>query len=448
MVRHVLPLLIVLPLDSALALSWHDASRVSKMAGLRRHLHRLSDTRHTALGLGARTVVYGSALLTLALSPYAKEGDGFVQPAEVVTSTEARAEELWAEQVHTSSWSIAVTTKGKLAHMHVQTIEDEDTIKIAGYIEPTAKGKKYFASEPVLRYTADKSYAIQDQPYNGFTLPLRLSWLAAARSRRLSRIDAALQKVASHEQALRELGDSMYRGFATLHVASRADYRFENLTAQTEIKFAGRRFFDRQEVLGAIVRRHSMLQTRKIAYQQRQPAARFDAQVLQRATDTYHTVLDLLPASTSVLTTLNLNFDLRAKNDADFVMLVESLARFKLARLLLAQEILSLYEPLEMVFFYTAGVEEHLKLIVFADDDKHRGASFRYEVLTTANKHRRLFTLGQVDFDQKLEIKKMWLSLKPRGGLAGFAKMTFTPCAEGTCPEADFEGENDGALRP
>ena len=450
MVRYLLPLFIVLSLDSAVALSWRDASKVSKMAGLCNRLHRLSNTRHAAFNLGVKTAVYGSALLTLALSSYAKEGDRFVQPAETVTAAEVSAEpavligvegseeELLAEQVRTASWSIAVTAKGKLAHMHVQTIEDEDLIRIAGYIEPTAKGEKYFDLEPVLHYIADKSYAIQGQPYNGVTLPLRLSWLAAERSRKLNRINEVLQTVAIHERALLELADSMYRGFATLHVATRDDYRFENLAAQTEIKFAGRRFFDRQAVLGVIARRHSMLQMRKIVYQQRRPAASLDAQLLQQAMDTYHAVLDLLPSPASALTAFNLNFDTQAKDDADFVVLVESLARFKLARLLLAQEILTLYEPFEMAFFYTAGMEEHLKLVVFADDDKHRGASFRYEVLTTANKHRRLFTLGQVDFNQNLEIKKMWISLKPHGGLASFAKMTFVPCAEGTCPEPDF----------
>ena len=461
MVRHVfLTLFILLSLDDAVALSWRDASKLSKMTGLCKRLHRLSNTRHAAFNLGVKTTVYGSALLTLALNPYAQEGDRFVQSAEAVVAAEASAEpvaligleeseeEILTEQVHTSSWSIAVTAKGKLAHMHVQTIEEGDLIRIAGYVEPTAKGEKYFDLEPVLHYIADKSYAIQGQPYNGVTLPLRLSWLAAERSRKLNKINEILHTVAVHERALLELGDSMYRGFAALHVATRDDYRFENLASQTEIKFAGRRFFDRQAVSGAIARRHSMLRTRKIAYKQRQSTARFDAQVFQQAMDTYHVVLDLLSSSASSLTALSLNFDMQAKDDADFVMLVESLARFKLARLWLAKEILSLYEPFEMAFFYTAGMKEHLKLVVFADDDRHRGASFRYEVLTTANKHRRLFTLGQVDFDQNLEIKKMWISLKPHGGLAGFAKMTFVPCAEGTCPEPDFARENDGARRP
>ncbi len=438
MVRYCLLLFVVLQPNFTLALSSRSASKV----GILRHrLHSLASRPRVPTWVKA--AVYGSALLTLASAPHAEESDLLVQPTRpAVVQAEDMDRNIFAGQVHTLSWQIAVTTKGKLAHMHVQAIEDGGMFRITGYIEPTAKGGKYFdpASSSYHRYVADRSYALQDQPYDGFTLPLRLSWLAAVRSQRLSQINEILPKIVASEQALVELGDSMYRGFSRLHVAASDDYRFENLAAQVEVKFAGRRFFDRQAVSGAIERRHVMLQTRRIAHQPRRPAARFNADILQQAVDTYHAALALLPVSASAPTALNLNFDSQAQDDASFVALVESLADFKQLRLLLAEDILSLYEPFRMPFFYVAqkNTRERLVLLVFAEDSKRRGVAFRYKILTTAAKHKRVFTLAQVDFDHNANIKKMWVSLKPRGGLARFGKMTFTPCVAGACPEPNF----------
>ncbi len=234
--------------------------------------------------------------------------------------------------------------------------------------------------------------------------------------------------VAASERALVELGDSMYRGFSRLHIAANDSYRFENLAEQTEIKFAGRRFFNRREVAGAIERRRSMLLTGRIAYKEHLHGVQLDQEVFNKAEAAYRTVLARQPSSASVPTEPALNFDIHADGDGDFRALTEGLAHLKLARLLLAEEILSLYKPFRIPFFYSAGVEEHLTLTVFADDGKHRGIAFRYEMLTTSVKHRREFLFGQVDFDHNLNIKKMWVSLKPRGGLAGFAKLTSTPC--------------------
>ena len=444
MVRFLLLLFVALHLDTATALSLRGISK-SKLT--RDGLHRLMGKQRRHLDRWVKSAMCGGALLTLACLPTIKEAGKLTSP--IVLAAEASNEQaspiqlvkteadVSVEQAHTASWSIAVTAKGEIGHMHVQTIEEEDAIRIAGYIEPTSKGRKYLDPEPVRTYLADKSYAIHNRSYNGYTMPLRLSWLASERRRTLKQINAVLHTIAASEQALVELGNSMYRDFSRLHVATTDDYKFDNLAEQIEVEFAGRSFSDYHEVKEVIERRYSMLQNKKISHKQRQQGVQLDQEVLNVADAAYRVVLSLQPSSE--VEPLQLNYETSAAEDADFKLLVENLARLKLARLLLANDILALYKPFTMRFSYSAGVKERLTLTVYMDDSERKDVALRYESRTTSIKHRKEFTLGRVDFDHHLNIKKMWLSLKPRGGLAGFAKVTFKPCVAGECPEPDFE---------
>ena len=439
----------VMPLESSTAMSWRQTREVGKMA-VHNGLSQLSSKHRTYLKHWRKLTLYGSVMVMLAFSPHAEEGNRVRSPNEAVVVAEtssapvvpsqhdiAPAEGEWAEQV--ASWSITLTMKGKVAHMHVRTIEEEEAIKVAGYFQPTDRGRRYLDEEPVRHYRTDKSYVMHDRLYNGFTLYLRLSWLAAERRRVLSEIYTALQAVAVSEKGLVALGNSMYRDFSKLDVATSRAYRFDNLAQQTEIKFAGRRFYDYRAVEEAIERRHAMLRTARITYKQRQHGVQLDQEVLNQADAAYRAALALLPSPASEPTDLPLNFSATAREDADFVALAKSLAHLKLARLRLASAILSFYQPLEIPFFYSAGgVQEKLKLYVYADDSQYKDVALRYQSRTTSTKQRNFFTLGEIDFDHDLNIKKMWLSLKPRGGWAGLAKLTFTPCTEGTCPEPDF----------
>ena len=450
-VRFLLLLVVTLHLDSVTAFSLHGAG---KNGMVRNGLRRLSGKQLPNLDRWAKAALCGSALLALVSTSPAAAIDALghtdVAAVEAEASSEQVAiiqrevtdENVSEEQTHTESWSIAVTTKGKIAHMHMQTMEEEDSIRIAAYLEPTPKGKKYLAAKPLAFYHADQNYAIHDRSYNGFTLPFRLNWLAAEHSRTISEIHELLGMVAASERALVELGDSMYQNFSRLRVAENASYKFENLAEQTEIKFAGKRFFNRREVAGAIERRRGMLLNGRITYKERRQGVQLDQEVLNKSEAAYRTALARQPSSASVLTEPTLNFGVHAAGDGDFRALTEGLAHLKLARLLLAEEIMSLYKPFRLPYFFSAGMEENLMLTVFADDEKHRGIAFRYELHTTSIKHKRKFLFGQVDFDHNLNIKKMWVSLKPRGGLAGFAKLTSKPCHAGSeppCPAPDFD---------
>lgn len=448
MVKFLLLLVVLLHLGSVPAQPLRNASKGSQIAVLRNGLHKLINQQHHNIGRWVKAAVYGGAMLTLtSISPV--EGiEQHISPIETTMNNEQAViiqhkvvdEEVSIEQAHTSSWAISLTAKGKVAHMHLQAIEAEDAVRIAGYLAATPKGKKYLKSESVFHYLADNGYATHNKMYDGFTLPLRLSWLAAERRRVLRKIHTTLQTIAASEQELVALGNEMYRGFSKLSVASHNNYRFENLVEQIEIKFAGRRFIERSAMKKFIELRHMLIQTNRIIYKQRQQGAELDQETLNQADAAYHAALDLRQAEW-MPPALRLNFDHRTANDAEFKALVESLARLKLARLLLAQEILSFYEPFQLSFLFSAGgVEERLKLTLYADDNRYRDVVFRYESYSTSIKHKREFMLGQVDFDHHLNIKKMWISLKPRGGwVSRLAKLTITPCVAGECPEPDFD---------
>ena len=444
-VRFLLLSFVALHLDTATALSLRGVVK-SKLT--RDALHRLMGKQQRRLDRWAKAAICGGALLTLSCMPSIKGAVELTSPTALVaeasteqaiptqlTETEA---DLSPEQTRTISWSMVVTTRGEIAHMHVRTIEEEDVIRITAYAEPTAKGEKYFDRESVSDYLADKSYAIHGGLYNGYTMPLRLKWVASKRRRTLKQVNEILATIVASEQALVELGNSMYRDFSRLHVAANDDYGFDNLAEQIEVKFAGQRFSDYHEAKETIELRHSILQRSKIVYKQRQQGVHLDQEVLNAADAAYRVVLSL-PRSSDV-ETLKLNFGPRAAEDVDFKTLVENLAHLKLARLLLASDILTFYKPFTMPFSYSAGVRERLNLTVYTDDSKRGDVALRYETRTTSIKHKKWFTLGNVDFDHHLNIKKMWMSLKPRGGLAGrFARVTFTPCVAGECPEPDFE---------
>ena len=433
----LLSMFVVLPFESSSSPSWRQVSGFSKRA-VRNGLHKLSRAHRTYLKRWLKPAVYGSVMAILALSTYsshAEEGNNIAALNPNYTTPEA----MLNEEIHTASWSITLTTKGEIAHMHVQTIEEEEAIRVAGYFKPTPRGQGYLEEEPILHYRVDKSYVLHNRAYNGITLPLRVSWLAKERSRVLGEIYATLLKVAANEKALVKLGNSMYRDFSLLDVATSREFGFRNLAQQTEVKFAGRRFIDYHAVREAIERRHVMLRSGKIAHKQRQRGVQLDQEVLNQAETAYLDALALLPPPSSEPVDLRLNLSLTAREDKDFVALVKSLAHLKLVRLRFATAILSFYEPFEIPFFYSAGgIYEHLKLYVYADDSQRGDVVLRYLSRTTSRRQRNLFTLGEVDFDHDLNIKKMWLSLKPRGGLASLAKLTFTPCTEGTCPEPDF----------
>lgn len=333
------------------------------------------------------------------------------------------------------SWAVSATSKGVIAYMHVETIEDQDEIKIIGQLVPTVKGEGMITKQPPRTYTTDRNYKLAEgKDYNGITLPIRLSWVASERGKGIAKIQSIVGMVSENEQALLQLADSMYEQFSKLHIAAADKYRFDNLDTQVEIKFAGKKFYDRDKVSREIAKRPAELQSKKISHKKRIAGVQLDEQILTAADEAYQTVLDMLQSPpSSYLQELTLNFDASAAADADFRELAEGLAYLKLARILLARELQRHYEPFVMPFYYEIGdTKENLQITGITDDRKDDDYHFRYRMRTTSKKQSNEFTLGEISFDHAFKPKRMWMSLRPRGG--GFvnraAKLTFTHCAD------------------
>ena len=338
------------------------------------------------------------------------------------------------------SWSVGATTKGTIAHMHVQATERGEQIIIAGYLDPTGKGHQYLDKQAVRFYRADNTYANINKEYDGVTLPLRLSWLAAVRRRQIGELQKLAQAVRVREAALRALAEACYHGFSKLHIAKRNAYALSNLDTQVEIKFAGKKFFERDKVKAEINKKANELRTKKISHKQRRGRCVLEQNRLALINTAYRAVLELQQDTAPALPTMQeLPFDASARGDREFMQLAHTLVQLKWTNLLLARALLQFYEPHQLVFLYSIGVREHLIVRAFPDDRKQKDSAFRYEMRTTAEKHKKEFTLGYIVFDHALHLKGMWLSLKPRGGVPGFAKLTFKLCsAKLQCPHANF----------
>ncbi len=342
--------------------------------------------------------------------------------------------------IQTFSWSVNATAKGTIAHMHVRAAEQGQQIMIAGYLAPTDKGQQYLENQPMRFYHADSTYTTSNKEYNGVTLPLRLSWLALERSRQIGKLQKFGQEVSGRETELLELVEACYRGFSKLHIAKRAAYAFSNLDTQVEIKFAGKRFFERDKVTAEINKKENELRTKRISHKKRRGKCLLEQNMLALINTTYHAVLELQQGTAPALPAMQeLPFDASARGDTEFMQLAHALVQLKWTHLLLARVLLQSYEPHQLVFFYSIGVKEHLNVTTFPDDRKQKDSFFRYEMRTTAEKHKKEFTLGHIMFDRALKLKGMWMSLKPRGDVPGFAKLTFKPCSAGLqCPAAEF----------
>lgn len=342
--------------------------------------------------------------------------------------------------LQTFSWSVDATAKGTIAHMHVQAAEQGRQIMIAGYLTPTDKGKQYLNKQPVRFYHTDETYTTANKEYNGVTLPLRLSWLALERSKQMTNIHEQERRISLREKELLELAEACYRGFSKLHIANHNAYAFSNLDTQVEIKFAGKKFFDRNKIKAEINKKETELRTKKIAHKKHQKQCSPDKSMLEQIDKAYRAVLELQDGTAPALPTVQeLPFDSRARGDTQFTQFAYALVQLKWARLLLAKTLLQLYEPHQLVFFYSIGVKEHLNITALPDDRKQKDSIFRYEMRTTSTNHKKEFTLGHIIFNRAFQLKGMWLSLKPRGNVPGFAKLTFKPCtATLQCPAAKF----------
>ena len=343
-------------------------------------------------------------------------------------------------ELQTFSWSVDATAKGTIAHMHVQAVEQGSQIMIAGYLAPTVKGQQYLDQQPVHFYRADHSYKTSNNEYNGVTLPLRLSWLAAERNKQIGKLQKLAQEISAREAELLKSAETCYRGFSKLHLANRNDYAFSNLDTQVEIKFAGKKFFDRNKVTAEISKKENELRTKKIAYKKRRGSCPLEKNTRTLIDTNYRAVLELQREPVPAPPTLQeLPFAAEARADDEFMQLSHALVQLKWTRLQLARALLQSYAPHQLVFFYSIGVQEHLRVTAFPDDRKQKNSAFRYEMRTTAQKHTKEFTLGHIVFDRNLKLKGMWISLKPRGGVPGFAKLTFKPCSTVLrCPAAEF----------
>ena len=339
------------------------------------------------------------------------------------------------------SWSIGATTKGTIAHMHVQTSEQANQVVVSGYISPTSKGLDYLKKQPVSFYHTDETYMNANNEYNGVTLPLHIGWLALERKRQIVNLYEQERRTSIQENKLLKQAEACYRDFSKLHITNHNDYAFSNLDTQVEIKFAGKKFFDRDKVIAEINKKENKLRSKKISHKKPRRQCLLDKNMHTRIDTAYHRVLARQESTVSALPNMQeLPFDAKARADAEFMQLAHAFVQLKWTRLLLARALLQLYKPHQLIFNYSIGVKEKLSVTAFPDDRKKNDSHLRYEMLTTSAKHSKKFTLGHIIFDHALKLKGMWLSLKPRGNVPGFAKLTFKACSTPKlqCPAADF----------
>ncbi len=343
-----------------------------------------------------------------------------------------------------TSWSIRATRKGTIAHMHVKTSRRGEQIEIAGYISPTERGRDLFAEEHAGPYYTDETYAQADNEYNGFTLPLRIKWLAVQRSQQIADLYKQEQEISTQENKLLGKAKSCYPDFHKLHIAKHNDYAFSNLDTQEEIKFAGKRLFEHKKITAAIKKIKEKLRD-EISYKQLSEECILDDLHTYITTAT-STQLPANGTSTPPPRVEDLHFHARARSDDNFKQLAHTFVQLKWARLQLAEALLQLYQPHVFTFYYAIGVNKHFKITAFPDDSRKGDSTLRYEMhATTSSEHqdskdKEEFTLGDITFyrdDRDLKLNDMWISLKPRGGLSRFAKLTFKPCMPGSqCPTA------------
>ena len=339
------------------------------------------------------------------------------------------------------SWLIGATTKGTIAHMHVQTSEQANQVMVSGYISPTRKGLKYLEKQPVSFYNTDETYMRANNEYNGVTLPLRISWLALERKRQIVNLYEQERRISIQENELLKQAEACYRDFSKLHITKHNDYAFSNLDTQVEIKFAGKKLFDRDKVIAEINKKENKLRSKKISHKEPHGQCLPDKDMHTRIDTAYRSVLARQESTVSALPNMQeLPFDAKARADAEFMQLAHAFVQLKWTRLLLARALLQFYKPRQLIFNYSIGVKEQLNVTAFPDDRKKSDSPLRYEMRTTSAKHPKKFTLGHIIFDHALKLKGMWISLKPRGNVPGFAKLTFKPCNTPTfqCPAAKF----------
>ena len=111
-------------------------------------------------------------------------------------------------QPYDITWSVRIKAVGEVAHMHIREEQEGDKIVISGYIKPTKLGQKHNVKpEQITSYLADQSYALQEnRPYNGYTMPLLVRYLAGKRRKALNEIRELVIAIAISEDALLALG--------------------------------------------------------------------------------------------------------------------------------------------------------------------------------------------------------------------------------------------------
>ena len=212
------------------------------------------------------------------------------------------------------------------------------------------------------------------------------------------------------------------------------------LTHRLRLILLGKSFLNVIKLRQKLIKKKTNCAPKKISHKKRRGKCLLKQNMLALINTTYHAVLELQQGTAPSLPTIQeLPFDASARGNTEFMQLAHALVQLKWTHLLLARALLQFYEPHQLVFFYSIGVKEHLNVTAFPDDRKQKNSIFRYEMRTTSERHKKEFIFGHIVFSRALKLKGMWMSLKPRGDVPGFAKLTFKPCsATLQCPTAEF----------
>ena len=315
--------------------------------------------------------------------------------------------------------------RGAIGQLHLQSIPHDNSIAVRGTVNTDVN---IAIGAQGVTHHLNHDYVPQQTPpvYNMFTLPLRFRRLAIAHRSTVKAVNTLLQEIDQREQELLTAGRNVYPDFATLHVVNSGDYSFTGLAKQTKLTFAGKRFSTESSTIRKEIeaRRHSI--KKSVVYQQDllrpAPAQEFATEMLYRkAVAVYRRVHPDLRREPHPFTP---SFKSKGKQTSAHAKtlqkVVTALAITKQAKLLLAQTLLRLYEPIYLGHYQFDLLGHKEKLTLAANvDDTHKNTQQRRVVLSyklsASSASQGNFQLGHYNYDRTNRPLYISIDLQPIG---------------------------------
>lgn len=317
-----------------------------------------------------------------------------------------------------------VCRAGDCSAIGAQKLECECAVCRAGKCLVTgqmkaAPNKGHIKDQRVHTYNPQEGYSLSI--YNGFTLPLRLRYLALIRQKNITAISKLVAEIAQAEQSFK------HKAFSRLHTLK---YDFTGLENQKKIAFNGKRFSRKPEKVEKEIEKREIDLSKDIKYQidDFSIAIPVDAhQIYEKAALIYQQVFPERKMPKAI------RLDLTPKSGEYSPAFEGAAIHFlvlKQARLLLATTLLGIYAPFKLKYSFKLGGTKKLLLVEVRqnDDPDTKSAVIRYEMQATTDMSGQdgWFDLGHTDHSADGLVTGMSLSLKPLGSAQGLARLELT----------------------